>query len=117
MSNHVFDVTTENFEQVVLHAAQPVLVDFTADWCPPCKMLAPIVEELAAKYQTQLRVGSVDSDRHIDLTEQFGVLGLPTLILFKNGKPVEQVVGFMPRHKLEARLTPHFERVEITSTP
>jgi len=112
MTNHVFELTSDNFEQAVLRAEQPMLVDFTADWCPPCKMLAPIIEELAVKYGNQMRVGSVDGDQYMDLTERFGVLGLPTLILFKNGVPVEQMVGFMPRHKIEARLTPHFDLVD-----
>ncbi len=95
-----------------MQAELPVLVDFTADWCPPCKMLTPIIEELADKYQTQMCVGSVDGDRYADLTELFGVFGLPTLILFKNGNPVERIVGFMPRHKIEARLMPHFAPVD-----
>lgn len=117
MSNPVFEVTSDNFEQAVLNAELPILVDFTADWCPPCKMLAPIVEELAAKYETRMRVGSADSDRYAELTERFGIFGLPTLILFINGNPVERLVGFMPRHKIEARLTPHFGSVDATKAP
>jgi len=114
MSNHVFEVTNDNFEQAVMQAELPILVEFTADWCPPCKMLAPVIEALAVIYENQMRVGSVDSDLYMDLTERFGVLGLPTLILFKKGVPVEQMVGFMPRHKIEARLTRQVALVDTT---
>lgn len=110
-SNNIFEVTTENFEKEVLQSELPVLVDFTTDWCPPCKMLAPIIEELAAKYQTQMRVGSVDGDKYAELTEPFDVYGFPTLILFRDGKPVERLVGYMPRPKLENKLLPHLDAV------
>jgi thioredoxin 1 len=109
MSKNTFEVTTENFQEGVLASTLPVLVDFTADWCPPCKMLDPIVDEIARKYAGQLSVGSVDSDIHPDLTQEYGVMGLPTLILFQNGQPVERIVGFTPRDKIEAKLMPYLQ--------
>lgn len=113
-SHHVFEVTHDNFEKEVLQSSLPVLVDFTADWCPPCKMLAPVVEELAEKYQAQLRVGSLNGDLYPEFTEIFDVYGFPTLILFQDGKPVERMVGFAPRHKIESKLTPHLNMVNVT---
>jgi thioredoxin 1 len=109
MSKNSFEVTTENFQGQVLDSNLPVLVDVTADWCPPCKMLDPIVDEIARKYQGRLSVGSLDSDAHPDLTQEYGVMGLPTLILFRDGQPVECIVGYTPRDKIEAKLLPYLQ--------
>lgn len=109
MTHTTFEITPSNFQAQVLDSPLPVLVDFTADWCPPCKMLAPIVDELAQKYPSVLRVGTVDGDAHPFLTQRYGVMGLPTLILFQNGTPVERIIGFRPRSYIEARLTPHMQ--------
>lgn len=104
MGHNTFEITTANFQEQVRQSTLPVLVDFTADWCPPCKMLAPIVDELALKYADKLRIGTVDCDLYPELSEQFGVMGMPTLILFQNGEPVKQIVGYQPREKLERQL-------------
>jgi len=107
MSHLTFEATDQNFGTEVLESTQPVLIEFTADWCPPCKMLAPIVHEIARKYEGKLRVGMLDADANLEAVQQYGVMGLPTLILFANGSPVERIVGYTPRERIEAKLLPH----------
>ena len=107
MGRHTFDITTDNFQAQVLDSELPVLVDFGADWCPPCKMLDPIVDGLAQKYEGTMRIGKIDVDVHPDLQMQFGVMGLPTLILFREGAPVQRIVGFQIEKQIEAQLLPH----------
>lgn len=107
MNHLTFDATAQNFNDEVLSSDVPVLVEFTADWCPPCKMLAPIIKEIASKYEGKLRVGLLDSDDHPNIAQQYGVMGLPTMILFLNGSPVERLVGFMPGERIEGKLLPH----------
>lgn len=91
MSN-VITVTSENFESEVLNSEKPVLVDFWASWCGPCRMLSPIVDEISEEVQT-IKVGKVNVDEQQDLAGKFGVMSIPTLILFKNGQPVNKSVG------------------------
>ena len=91
MSN-VITVTSENFESEVLNSEKPVLVDFWSSWCGPCRMLSPIVDEIAEEVQT-IKVGKVNVDEQQDLAGKFGVMSIPTLILFKNGQPVNKSVG------------------------
>ncbi len=107
MSHSVLEITGDTFESQALQSALPVLVDFTAEWCPPCKMIAPFVNELARMYQGRLVVGSLDVDIYPDIQQRYGVMGLPTLILFQNGTPVKRIVGFQPRERLESQILPH----------
>ena len=107
MNQLLSEVTAQNFDTQVLAAAAPVLVEFTADWCPPCKMLAPILHEIAEKYVGRLHVGLLDADTQPDIVQQYGVMGLPTLLLFVDGAPVERIVGFVPRERIEAKILPH----------
>lgn len=107
MSHPTFEVTDQDFKAEVLNSSVPVLVEFTADWCPPCKMLAPIVHDIARKYEGKLRVGLLDNDVNPQTIRDYGVMGLPTLILFVNGQPVERITGFKPRERIEAKLVPH----------
>ena len=107
MNHDTFEATDRDFGTQVLESALPVLIEFTADWCPPCKMLAPIVHELARKYEGKLRVGMLDSDINPEVVMQYSVMGLPTLILFVDGSPVERMIGYMPRERIEAKLLPH----------
>src|SRR6185503_11387259 len=102
MNEYIFEVSAENFQEQVIQSEMPVLLDFGATWCPPCRMLDPIVDELATKYDGQMRVGKVDVDISPDIQERYGVMGVPTLILFKEGQPVEYLVGFRPRHQIES---------------
>jgi thioredoxin 1 len=100
-------VTDETFEQVVLGSDLPTLVDFWAIWCGPCKMIAPVLEEIADEQDGRLQVLKLDVDANAKSTLQYGVMNIPTLILFKGGQPVERLVGFMPKAKLMTKITPH----------
>ena len=99
-----FAVTDQEFEEQVLKADTPVLVDFWADWCAPCKMIAPIVEELATEYDGKFRFAKVDVDANPDSAIKFGVRSIPTLIVFNNGQAVDQVIGAVPKAVLKKRL-------------
>ena len=94
------EVTKESFEQEVLKSETPVLVDFWAPWCGPCKMLTPTVEELATDYAGKLKVVKVNTDDSANLAAEFGIRGIPTLIVFKDGKEVQRVVGVQPKKAL-----------------
>ena len=101
------EVTDKTFEEVVLNAELPTVVDFWAVWCGPCKMIAPLLEEIAQEYEGQLQVTKLDVDTNNNTAYHFGVMGIPTLLLFKDGEEVERIVGFMPKDKLLSKLTPH----------
>jgi thioredoxin 1 len=101
------ELTEETFEQEVLKATMPVLVDFWAAWCGPCKMIAPIVEELATEYEGKLKIGKVDVDNNQKIAMQYGIRSIPTLLVFKGGKVVEQIVGAAPKKTLVEKLSKH----------
>jgi len=95
------------FDQEVLNSDQPVLVDFWADWCGPCKMIAPFVEEMAAEYDGKLKVIKVDVDANPSTAMHYGIQSIPTLMLFKGGKVVEQIIGAIPKRQLVEKVSPH----------
>ena len=101
------ELTDTNFETEVIKSNTPVLVDFWAVWCGPCRAVAPIVEEMARDYAGKLKVGKVDVDQNPEISMRFGIRSIPTLFLFKGGKVVEQVIGALPKPKLGAQMSPH----------
>lgn len=102
MSEHLLAVTDQNFEQQVLKASIPVLVDFWAAWCGPCKMIAPILEEIAPDYAGKLTIAKMDVDQNTQTPVQYGVRGIPTLLLFKDGELVATKVGALSKSQLKA---------------
>jgi thioredoxin 1 len=100
-------VSGQNFETEVLQATEPVLVDFWAVWCGPCRAVAPAVEEIATEYKGKLKVVKVDVDENQDISIRYGVQSIPTLMIFKNGQMVERLVGAYPKPMILAKLQPH----------
>lgn len=103
------ELSDDTFEAEVLTETRPVLVDFGAEWCHPCKQLDPIVEELAEEWNGKIKVVKLDIDTNMNTTMQYGVMGVPTLLLFRNGEPVERLTGFLPKKRILQKLNPHLE--------
>ncbi|MHB8657012.1 MAG: thioredoxin [Solirubrobacteraceae bacterium] len=106
MAGTVSEVTDNNFQAEVLEADVPVLVDFWAPWCGPCRMVGPVVEEIAKERGEQLKVVKLNIDENQDTAVQFNVMSIPTLILFRHGQQVKTVIGAYPKKRLEAELEP-----------
>jgi thioredoxin 1 len=101
------EITDANFQKEVLESSVPVLVDFWAVWCGPCKMIAPVVEEIAGEYDGKLKVGKVDVDNNPEVPLKYNIRSIPTLMIFKGGKVVEQIIGALPKRNLLDKLAPH----------
>ena len=108
-SPYLFDATTDTFDRYVLENSfhKPVLVDFWADWCAPCKALFPVLEKIVDSYQGELLLAKVNCDTEVGLTERFGIRSLPTVVLFKDGQPVEGFAGVQPEAAIRELLAPH----------
>ncbi len=101
------EITDANFDQEVLKAETPVVVDFWAVWCGPCKAVAPVLEQLAGEYNGKLKVGKLDVDSNPMVTTRFNIRSIPTIMVFKGGNVVEQVIGALPKRNLLEKLQPH----------
>ncbi len=107
MAGNVIHVTDETFDREVLQSDLPVLVDFWAEWCGPCRMIAPVVEALASEYAGRLKVAKVDVDANAQSAMRYQIRGIPTLLLFKDGRVVDMRVGAVPKSELVRMITPH----------
>jgi thioredoxin 1 len=103
-SSNIIVLTQDNFQQVVLKSTTPVLVDFWAEWCNPCKAIAPILDELADEYAGRVQIGKVNVDEFQGLAAEYGVRGIPTLLVFQDGQVAEQIVGLRSKRDLRASL-------------
>ena len=100
-------VTAENFKTEVLDSSIPVLVDFTAVWCGPCKMVDPIIKQLAGEWEGRVKVLKCDADQNPEVLMKYGIMGIPTVMLFKDGNMLERTTGYQPKEKLVSKLSPH----------
>jgi len=98
------EVNDSNFDQMVLQSKTPVLVDFWAAWCGPCRMVAPLVEELAGEYESKVTMVKLNVDENPQIASQYGIMSIPTLLIFKDGAPVSNIVGFRPKAELQRSL-------------
>ena len=103
-SEQVHEFTDENFEQEVLQSDQPVLVDFWAEWCMPCKMLAPTIDEVASSFSGKAKVGKLDTDANRNVSMKYGISAIPTVLLFKDGEIAKKFVGITNKNDLEAAI-------------
>lgn len=104
MAGNVLEFTDSNFQQEVLEASEPVLVDFWAPWCGPCKMIAPTIEELANDFEGKARIGKVNTDENPSVASAQGISGIPTVMIFKGGELVQKFVGLTPKDKISAEI-------------
>ncbi len=103
-------VDESNFDQIVLQAKTPVLVDFWATWCGPCRMIAPIVEELVEEYEGRISFAKLDVDQNPRTASNYGIMSIPTLLIFKNGNPISNIIGFRPKAELKRNLDDALEQ-------
>jgi thioredoxin 1 len=101
---HPMEFTDANFQQEVLNSDIPVLIDFWAVWCGPCKMIAPFVEEIAKEYDGKVKVGKLDVDNNPSVSMQYGIRSIPTLLFFRDGKVVDQIMGAVPKNMITSKL-------------
>ena len=111
MNEKVRELTAEGWDRDVLQAKGPVLVDLWAEWCPPCRKMGPVIDELARVSGDQVTVGKLDVDRHPEVAERYGVRSIPTFLLFREGQVVERLVGALPLKELKALLAAHQDAV------
>jgi thioredoxin 1 len=107
------EITDQSFQETVLSSDKPVLVDFWAVWCGPCRMLGPIVEELATEFDGKAVVGKVDVDNNQQVSVDYGIRNIPTLLIFKNGEVVDKIVGVAPKETNAAKLSAHLKKFNV----
>ncbi len=103
-SENILEITDQNFETEVLQASQPVLVDFWAEWCPPCRALTPTIEKIAKDYAGKAKIGKVDTDANREISIRYGIQNIPTVLIFKNGEITEKFVGLRAERDYRAAL-------------
>lgn len=101
------ELTNENFETEILQSSLPALVDFWAPWCGPCLMIAPVIEKIAVQYQGKLKVGKLNVDNAPETASKYGVMSIPTLLIFKDGTLMETMIGAVPKEKIEEKIKPY----------
>lgn len=104
MSENAIEITNVNFDEKVLNCTKPVLIDFWAEWCMPCRMLSPVIDEIAGQYVDKARVGKINIDEQPELAERFGVMSIPTLIVFKDGTVTGRSVGVVGKEKISSMI-------------
>jgi len=107
MAGRVIELSEQNWEQEVLQADKPVLVDFWAPWCGPCRIIAPMIEELAEEFGEQIKVGKLNTDENPNIAMRYGIRAIPTIILFKNGEVVDTRIGVQPKEALKQMVLEH----------
>ena len=117
MNKDVLVLTDENWKKEVTESGIPVLVDFWAEWCPPCRMIAPSIEALATAYAGRAKVGKLNVDENPMVAQAFGIRSIPTLLVFKDGKVVDQQIGAIPQARIALMLDPQLEAVETALAP
>ncbi len=109
MGGNLIEFTDTNFDREVLNADKPVLVDFWAPWCAPCRMVGPIIEELSSSYAGRVKVGKLNTDDNPTIGSRYGIMSIPTILLFKNGEIVDRIVGAVPKKEFEKLLNGHVQ--------
>ncbi len=104
MGNYSIEITDANFNEVVLNSDKPVMVDFWAEWCGPCLMIAPIIEELAKEFEGKFVIGKLNVDNNSDIPTQYGIRNIPTLLFFKDGQVIDKQVGAVPKSTLKSKI-------------
>jgi len=104
MADNAVEITNLNFDEKVTNNEIPILIDFGAEWCAPCRMLEPTIDAIAVEYKGRAVVGKVDIDSQVELAQKFGVMSIPTLLVFKNGEPVDKVVGVVSKDKIASMI-------------
>lgn len=103
------EITDANFEEEVIKSTIPVLIDFWAVWCGPCKMIAPLVKELATEYEGKVKIGKLDVDNNQSVSIKYGIRSIPTLLIFRDGKVIDQIVGAVPKASIVEKLNSHLK--------